>query len=283
MQRARHRRLVAPRSRELDALRRRFGMMFQDGALFSSLSVGENVATPLVEHARRRPPRSSAAGAAAHRARRPAAGRRRQDAERAVRRHAQARRRLRARWRSSPSSCSSTSRPPGSTRSRRAPFDRLLRFAGRRARADGAARHPRPRHAARHRRSRDRRARRRQGDRRRYRASSDAASTTPGCARTSEAALRWNLKPAIPSSALRWYCCWPRWPSARWSGSQRLPRADLPLLHDLFRAPVAARACRSAATSRCAACRSGASSATRSRATTSTASRSRSASTAGRR
>jgi len=37
---------------ELDALRRRFGMMFQDGALFSSLTVAENVATPLREHAR---------------------------------------------------------------------------------------------------------------------------------------------------------------------------------------------------------------------------------------
>jgi phospholipid/cholesterol/gamma-HCH transport system ATP-binding protein len=37
---------------ELDALRQRFGMMFQDGALFSSLTVAENVATPLREHAR---------------------------------------------------------------------------------------------------------------------------------------------------------------------------------------------------------------------------------------
>ncbi len=36
---------------ELAALRRRFGMMFQDGALFSSLDVGANVATPLREHA----------------------------------------------------------------------------------------------------------------------------------------------------------------------------------------------------------------------------------------
>jgi phospholipid/cholesterol/gamma-HCH transport system ATP-binding protein len=35
----------------LAALRRRFGMMFQDGALFSSLTVAQNVATPLVEHA----------------------------------------------------------------------------------------------------------------------------------------------------------------------------------------------------------------------------------------
>ena len=36
---------------ELAALRRRFGMLFQDGALFSSLTVAQNVATPLVEHA----------------------------------------------------------------------------------------------------------------------------------------------------------------------------------------------------------------------------------------
>ena len=36
---------------DLAALRRRFGMMFQDGALFSSLTVAQNVATPLIEHA----------------------------------------------------------------------------------------------------------------------------------------------------------------------------------------------------------------------------------------
>ncbi len=36
---------------ELNAIRRRFGMMFQDGALFSSLTVAENVAVPLTEHA----------------------------------------------------------------------------------------------------------------------------------------------------------------------------------------------------------------------------------------
>ncbi len=36
---------------ELAALRSRFGMMFQDGALFSSLTVAENVAAPLLEHA----------------------------------------------------------------------------------------------------------------------------------------------------------------------------------------------------------------------------------------
>jgi phospholipid/cholesterol/gamma-HCH transport system ATP-binding protein len=36
---------------EMTTLRRRFGMLFQDGALFSSLTVEQNVATPLVEHA----------------------------------------------------------------------------------------------------------------------------------------------------------------------------------------------------------------------------------------
>ena len=37
---------------KLNAMRRRFGMMFQDGALFSSLTVAQNVGVPLVEHAR---------------------------------------------------------------------------------------------------------------------------------------------------------------------------------------------------------------------------------------
>jgi phospholipid/cholesterol/gamma-HCH transport system ATP-binding protein len=36
---------------ELNDVRRRFGMMFQDGALFSSLTVWQNVAVPLLEHA----------------------------------------------------------------------------------------------------------------------------------------------------------------------------------------------------------------------------------------
>lgn len=37
---------------KLNAMRRRFGMMFQDGALFSSMTVAQNVAVPLIEHAR---------------------------------------------------------------------------------------------------------------------------------------------------------------------------------------------------------------------------------------
>lgn len=36
--------------RELNALRRRFGVLFQDGALFSSLTVAENVAVPFREN-----------------------------------------------------------------------------------------------------------------------------------------------------------------------------------------------------------------------------------------
>ncbi|MDP2027899.1 ABC transporter ATP-binding protein [Sulfuriferula sp.] len=35
---------------QLQALQRRFGMLFQDGALFSSLNVQQNVAVPLLEH-----------------------------------------------------------------------------------------------------------------------------------------------------------------------------------------------------------------------------------------
>ena len=37
-------------SADLQALRRRFGFLFQDGALFSAMRVAENVATPLREH-----------------------------------------------------------------------------------------------------------------------------------------------------------------------------------------------------------------------------------------
>ena len=37
---------------ELNGMRRRFGMMFQDGALFSSMTVAQNVAVPLIEHAK---------------------------------------------------------------------------------------------------------------------------------------------------------------------------------------------------------------------------------------
>jgi phospholipid/cholesterol/gamma-HCH transport system ATP-binding protein len=36
--------------RELSAVRRRFGMLFQSGALLASLTVGENVALPILQH-----------------------------------------------------------------------------------------------------------------------------------------------------------------------------------------------------------------------------------------
>ncbi len=38
--------------RELAKIRRRFGMLFQSGALLQSLTVGENVALPIIEHGR---------------------------------------------------------------------------------------------------------------------------------------------------------------------------------------------------------------------------------------
>ncbi|MFH1148171.1 MAG: ABC transporter ATP-binding protein [Pseudomonadota bacterium] len=42
--------IVTLREKDLFKVRRRFGMLFQDGALFDSMTVGENVAFPLVEH-----------------------------------------------------------------------------------------------------------------------------------------------------------------------------------------------------------------------------------------
>src|ERR1700756_2126465 len=41
--------------REIEAVRRRFGMLFQSGALLASLTVGENVALPLVQHTKMSP------------------------------------------------------------------------------------------------------------------------------------------------------------------------------------------------------------------------------------
>ncbi len=42
---------AAPRQR--DAIRRKFGVSFQEGALFDSMSVGENIAFPLVRHTKK--------------------------------------------------------------------------------------------------------------------------------------------------------------------------------------------------------------------------------------
>jgi phospholipid/cholesterol/gamma-HCH transport system ATP-binding protein len=45
--------LWAASPRERDVLRRKFGMSFQEGALFDSMSVGENIAFPLVRHTKK--------------------------------------------------------------------------------------------------------------------------------------------------------------------------------------------------------------------------------------
>jgi len=44
--------LAAADEAQMNDLRRRFGVLFQDGALFSSLSVAENIAVPFREHTR---------------------------------------------------------------------------------------------------------------------------------------------------------------------------------------------------------------------------------------
>ena len=46
--------IVGMRHSKLNKIRRRFGVLFQDGALFDSLSVRENVAFPIREHLRLR-------------------------------------------------------------------------------------------------------------------------------------------------------------------------------------------------------------------------------------
>lgn len=44
--------ITGMREKELVPIRQRFGMLFQDGALFSSMTVAENVAFPLLHHTR---------------------------------------------------------------------------------------------------------------------------------------------------------------------------------------------------------------------------------------
>jgi phospholipid/cholesterol/gamma-HCH transport system ATP-binding protein len=41
--------------REIESVRKRFGMLFQSGALLASLTVGENVALPLQQHPNKSP------------------------------------------------------------------------------------------------------------------------------------------------------------------------------------------------------------------------------------
>src|SRR5882762_1003123 len=47
--------ITAMNEREIEAVRKRFGMLFQSGALLASLTVGENVALPLEQHSGKSP------------------------------------------------------------------------------------------------------------------------------------------------------------------------------------------------------------------------------------
>src|SRR6266576_2055569 len=42
--------ITTMKEREIEKIRRRFGMLFQSGALLASMTVGENVALPLLQH-----------------------------------------------------------------------------------------------------------------------------------------------------------------------------------------------------------------------------------------
>src|SRR5436189_3727552 len=47
--------ITAMKEREVERVRLRFGMLFQSGALLASLTVGENVALPLLQHTAKSP------------------------------------------------------------------------------------------------------------------------------------------------------------------------------------------------------------------------------------
>src|SRR5216110_1829766 len=47
--------ITTMKERELERVRLRFGMLFQSGALLASLTVGENVSLPLLQHTNRSP------------------------------------------------------------------------------------------------------------------------------------------------------------------------------------------------------------------------------------
>ena len=105
--------------RELYRVRRKLGMMFQDGALLDSLTVFDNLAFPLREHDRLDEPRDRRRRPRPPRGGRPAR-RRRPAAEPALGRHGEARgARARHHPRARPC-CSATSRSRGSIRSRAA-------------------------------------------------------------------------------------------------------------------------------------------------------------------
>ena len=47
--------ITAMKEREVERVRLRLGMLFQSGALLASLTVGENVALPLMQHTKKSP------------------------------------------------------------------------------------------------------------------------------------------------------------------------------------------------------------------------------------
>jgi energy-coupling factor transporter ATP-binding protein EcfA2 len=110
----------------MSALRRRFGMLFQDGALFSSLTVAENIAVPLREHAAL----DDATIAALVGLKLSLVGLDRDacwKSPASCRAACASASRWRARSRSSPRSCFSTSRRPGLDPIGARAFDRLMR------------------------------------------------------------------------------------------------------------------------------------------------------------
>ena len=93
---------------ELFEMRKKFGVLFQDGALFGSMNVFDNTAFPLRQHTDKG--EEEIAEIVNRRLQEVGLDERpRQDAQRALRRHAQAGGIRRARWCSTPTSCSSTS------------------------------------------------------------------------------------------------------------------------------------------------------------------------------
>jgi phospholipid/cholesterol/gamma-HCH transport system ATP-binding protein len=107
-------------STERAEIERRWGVLFQNGALFSALTVRENVAAPLHEHTRL--PSSMISELAELKI--SMAGLPREAGDkypRSFRGACASGPAWRVRWRSIPSSCSSTSRPPASTRSEARP------------------------------------------------------------------------------------------------------------------------------------------------------------------
>src|SRR5437870_13319412 len=47
--------IIGLKEREIERVRLRFGMLFQSGALLASLTLGENVALPLLQHTAKSP------------------------------------------------------------------------------------------------------------------------------------------------------------------------------------------------------------------------------------